>query len=108
VLPIDERPEELRVGKVVRQLNASEADHVAVVLGHAEGLLGRRVPIAELRFKILRGRPDRVAEMLFRAHQRVAREGDDGVGVRAAEATQAAVHEAPAGRTARSRARRST
>ena len=67
----DERPEEVGVVEPRRDLDAREADDLAVDLVHEERFLGRDVPVGELALELLRGRPEGIAHLLLRLLQRM-------------------------------------
>ena len=67
----DERPEEVGVVEPRRDLDAREADDLAVDLVHEERFLGRDLPVGELALELLRGRPEGIAHLLLRLLQRM-------------------------------------
>jgi hypothetical protein len=101
-----ERPEEIGVVPAALHLDAAEAGHVPVELVDDERLLRREVPVGELALQLVSGRPYGVPDLLGRPVERPAGESQDRLAVLPAKTTQAAVHGAPAGRCARSRAQK--
>ena len=79
-------------------LDAAEADHVSLLLLDHQGLCGIGLPVRELALELFLGCPERVAYLLARLLESVAREAEDGWTVFRTEATQAAGHEGRLGR----------
>jgi hypothetical protein len=101
--PGDDRPEEVGVFEAFGNLDAAEADDLALLLRDKEGLARGRLPVGDLALELLHGHPDRVADLLLGPRECLARERHDRLGVRRPEATQAAGHGRRSARCGRSR-----